>query len=105
MGALERLEATDLACWGHLHGRCPAPAQHSVAHGLPPPRQHERMNVEGRGHRLHLHPPLTTQPHRSELELRTVFLNLLRTGPRHRHPRLVRSKKVQEYSAEFKLAA
>src|SRR2546430_7322074 len=72
MGALERLEATDLACWGHLHGRCPAPAQHSVAHGLPPPRQHERMNVEGRGHRLHLHPPLTTQPrseeHTSELQ-------------------------------------
>src|SRR2546422_11627901 len=46
MGALERLEATDLACWWHLHGRCPAPAQHSVAHGLPPPRQHERMNVQ-----------------------------------------------------------
>src|SRR5881392_3787468 len=80
MRALERLEATDLACGWHLHGRCPAPAQHSVAHGLPPPRQHERMNVEGRGHRLHLHPPLTTQPHGGELELRTVFLNLLRTG-------------------------
>ena len=43
------------------------------------------MNIECRGHRLHLHTSLTTQPHRREFELRTVFLNLLWTGPRHRH--------------------
>src|SRR5436189_2579120 len=89
MGALERLEATDLACWGHLHGRCPAPAQHSVAHGLPPPRQHERMNVEGRGHRLHLHPPLRLNRTATNLDLRPEFLNFLRPAPRLDTPRLV----------------
>src|SRR2546422_11438278 len=96
MGALERLESADLSRWWQLYCRRPPSAQHSVAHLLPPPRQHERMNVECRGDRLHLHPPLTTQPHRREFELRTVFLNSLRTGTRHIHLRLVKSKCLQK---------
>src|SRR5256885_10183726 len=73
MRPLKRLESADLARRWHLH-RHPLPAEHPVARGLPPPRQHEWMNIECRGHRLHLHPSLTTQPHRREFELRTVFL-------------------------------
>src|SRR6266568_1370382 len=84
MGALERLEPSDLPWRGHLH-RHPLPAQDPIAHGLPPPRQHERMNVERCGHRLHLHPALPAEAHRGQLELRTVFLDLLRTCAWHRH--------------------
>src|SRR5439155_1035287 len=71
-------------------GEHPAGAlvQHDGQEAPPPDDGHIR-NVEGRGHRLHLHPPLTTQPHGGELELRTVFLNLLQTGPRHRTPGLL----------------
>src|SRR2546430_10428529 len=49
--------------------------------------------------RSHLHPSLTTQPHRREFELRTVFLNLLWTGPRHRHLPLVR--RSEEHTSEL----
>src|SRR6266853_4068336 len=86
MGALEGLEPADLSRRGQLH-RPPLPAEDPVAHCLPPPRQHERVNVERRGHRLHLHPALPAEAHRGELELRTVFLDLLRTGAWHRHSR------------------
>ena len=43
------------------------------------------MNVERGGYRLHLHPALPAEAHRGQLELRTVFLDPLRTGARHRH--------------------
>src|SRR5437867_9668230 len=84
MRALKRLKPADLPWRGQLHGHS-LPAEDPVTHFLPPPRQHERMNVERGGHRLHLHPALPAEAHRGQLELRTVFLDLLRTGTRHRH--------------------
>src|SRR6266705_1031329 len=84
MRALERLEPTDLPRRGHLH-RPPLPAEDPGAHFLPPPRQHERMNVERGGHRLHLHTTLPTEAHRGQLELGAVFLDFLRPCARHRH--------------------
>src|SRR5256885_1324559 len=83
MCALELLQPTDLARRRHVDRRPMLPPQLPLAHLLPPPREHERVNVEGRGNRLHLYPALPTQPHGGELELRTVFLNLLRTRPGH----------------------
>src|SRR5437867_4393809 len=84
MRALERLEPADLPRRGQVH-RHPLPAEDPVAHFLPPSRLHERMNVERGRHRLHLHPALPAEAHRGQLELRTVLLDLLRTGARHRH--------------------
>src|SRR2546426_3682182 len=84
MRALERLEPTDLPRRGHLH-RPPLPPEDPGAHFLPPPRQHERMNVERGGHRLHLHTTLPTEAHRGQLELGAVFLDFLRPCARHRH--------------------
>src|SRR3989442_13528855 len=71
MRALERLEPTDPPRRGHLP-RPPLPAEDPGAHFLPPPRQHERMNVERGGHRLHLHTTLPTEAHRGQLELGAV---------------------------------
>src|SRR6266705_2260362 len=84
MRALERLKPPDLPRRGELHGHS-LPAEAPVAHFLPPPRQHARMHVERGGHRLHLHPVSPAEAHRGQFELRTVFLDLLRTGTRHRH--------------------
>src|SRR6266571_8849860 len=95
MRALELLQPADLAWRGHVDRGPALPPQPPLTHGLPPPREHERVNVERGGDRLDLHPPLPTQPHRGELELRTVFLNLLRTGSWHRHLPLVRWKCLQ----------
>src|SRR6266568_821651 len=95
MRALELLEPADLSRRGDMDRRSALPSQTPLTHGLPPPRQHERVNVERRGDRLHLHATLSTQAHSGELELRTVFLNLLRTGSWHRHLPLVRWKCLQ----------
>ena len=52
---LERLQPLELAPrprsdpWG-------PPPQHPVARLLPPPREHDGMNIQGLGRRLHLHP-------------------------------------------------
>src|SRR5213595_909413 len=87
MRTLELLQPADLAWRRHVDRRPALPPQPPLAHRLPPPREHERVNVERGGDRLHLHPALSTQPHGGELELRTVFLNLLRTRSWHRHLR------------------
>jgi len=58
--------------------------------------KHERMNVERGGDRLHLHPTLPAEAHRSQLKLGTVFLDLLRTGARHKTPPVVRWKCLQK---------
>src|SRR5437588_887838 len=85
MCTLELLQPADLA-WRCYMDRGPALSpQLPLAHRLPPPREHERVNVERGGHRLDLHPTLPTQPDGGGLELHTVFLNLLRTRSWHRH--------------------
>ena len=61
-------------------------AQLAVAHLLAPPRQHERVNVQRRRHRLHLEPRLLAQPHRGQLELEAVLPDLPQPWARHRHP-------------------
>src|SRR6266581_2250838 len=85
MCTLELLQPADLAWRRHVDRGSALPPQPPLAHRLPPPREHERVNVERGGNRLDLHPTLPTQPHGGELELRTVFLNLLRTCAWHRH--------------------
>src|SRR5262245_23735440 len=59
---------------------------------LPPPRQHERVDVERVGDRLHLDPWPMTQLHRRALELDPVLLRLLRARSAHLTPPLVRWK-------------
>ena len=53
-----------------------APAEHPVARFFPPPRQHERMNLEGVRHGLHLDALQLTQFHGLALELQAVLSNL-----------------------------
>src|SRR5207247_11413243 len=96
MRTLELLQPADLAWRRHVDRGPALPPQPPLAHRLPPPREHERVNVERGGDRLHLHPALSTQPHGGELELRTVFLNLLRTRSWPRHLPLVRWKCLQK---------
>jgi hypothetical protein len=52
---LKRLQALELSHLGWLHRRFPTrPSELAVAHFFAPPRQHERMNIQGVGHGLHL---------------------------------------------------
>src|SRR5439155_1439781 len=67
MGALERLEPSDPPRRRQPHHGHALPAQHAVPRLLPPPRQHERMNVERGGDRLHPHPTLPAEAHRSTI--------------------------------------
>ncbi len=60
------------------------PRSRPVPHVLPPLRQHERMNRQRGGDRLHLDPRLLTQSHGRELELLAVPAH--RTRSRSRHP-------------------
>jgi len=79
---LQLLQPPDLARCRHPQ-LPPPPAQYPVAHLLAPLRQHERMNVQRRRHRLHLDPGLLTQPHRRQLELPAVCSHLPWACPRH----------------------
>src|SRR5881396_2353488 len=67
MGALERLEPSDLPRRRQPHHGHALPAQHAVPRLLPPPRQPERMNVERGGDRLHPHPTLPAEAHAASL--------------------------------------
>src|SRR5438034_10468592 len=96
MVATERLESADLPRRRQAYHGHALPTQQAVPRLLPPPRQHERMNVERGGDRLHLHPTLPAEAHRSQLKLGTVFLDLLRTGARHKTPPVVRWKCLQK---------
>src|SRR3990172_7887177 len=63
--------------------RAPAPPQPPVTHLLPPLRQHERVDVQRRRHRLHLEPRLLAQPYCRHLELPAVGSDLPRPCSRH----------------------
>src|SRR5438132_1022830 len=72
---LQRLIALHRPSWGRPRRprqRNP-PAQDAVARFLPPPRQHERMNLQGVSHGLDLHALQLAQFHRLELEFQTVL--------------------------------
>src|SRR5215468_1801409 len=79
---LEGLQAFDLTGTSPVHD---APRgstlEDPVPSFLPPPRQHDGMDVQGVGHRLHLHPRHAAQLHGRHLELDTVAMNLLRPDP------------------------
>src|SRR5688572_18343157 len=82
--ALERLELLDLARPPRFDRAALWPAlEDAITHFLAPPRQHEGVDVEGVGDRLHLHPGHAAKLHRRELELHTVTVDLLRTGSAH----------------------
>jgi hypothetical protein len=68
MRLLERLQLRDLAHWARRRCLGRAASQSAIAGILPPLREHEGMDRERRGHRLHLHPRLLTQADGRELE-------------------------------------
>src|SRR5574341_1737457 len=77
--ALERLQPLDLASRTRVDPPR-SPPQHPLARLFPPPREHERMDIQSVGHRLHLHPGHTAELHRRQLEVHTVAVNLLRAS-------------------------
>lgn len=83
---LERLEPPQLPDRSShpLHARHPAP-QHTVADLFPPARQHERVIIQRRRHRLYLRPRDATQLHGRQREPGAVPVHLLRPD-RSPHP-------------------
>src|SRR6187455_3235190 len=83
--SLQRLKPFHVTRRRHFHCLRPryAPPQHAVSGFLPPPRQHERMNLEGVCDRLDLHALQLTEFHCLELELQAVPMNLLWSGTGH----------------------
>jgi len=84
---LQCLQSLHLAGGRYLHrcGQRYAAPQHAVARFLPPPRQHERVDLQGVGHGLHFDAWQLTELHRLELELQTVPPDFRSTGSRHGH--------------------
>src|SRR5919197_2305860 len=68
---------------------------------LPPAREHEGMDVQGIGDRLHLHPRHAAQLHGHQLELNNVVVHLPRTErSAHQTPPSV-SQKCLLYRGRF----
>ena len=63
-------------------GNATRPRKYAVARFLPPPRQHERVNLQRVGHRLHLDARQLTELHSLEFELQAVLTDFHRTQRR-----------------------
>ena len=72
MCLLERLQLFDLPHRSGGRRRVSPSAEDPVARILPPLGQHEGMDLQRIGDRLHLHPGLPTQSDRRQLELVAV---------------------------------
>lgn len=70
---LERLELRDLTRWTGRQRFRSSPAESAVPQILSPLRQHERVDLQRSGDRLHLHPWLLTQANGRELKLVAVL--------------------------------
>src|SRR4249919_3588324 len=87
MRALQGLQSPNLALEPSF--RCPflrrrRAREPPFAEFLPPPRQHERVNIQRFSDRLDLNPRSPTQEHRGALERHPVLTRLLRAGSGHR---------------------
>jgi|SRR5215467_7080949 len=85
--ALEGLQGRELAPRSRWQGPTPYPAlDHAVPDFLPPPREHEGMDVEGVGDGLDLDPRHMAELHSRQLELGAVAMDLPQAWLAHSTP-------------------
>src|SRR5574341_143675 len=99
---LERLQPLDLPAAPPFNDPPPGSAlEDPVPRFFSPARQHEGMDIQGIGYRLHLHPRHPAELHRRQLEVHAVAMNLLRADrPTHSTPPSV-SRKCLLYRGRF----
>src|SRR5205814_8704765 len=85
--ALERLQPLDLPRAPPFHDTPPRSAlEDPVPRFFPPARQHEGVDIQRVGDRLHLHARHATELHRGQLELDAIAVNLLGARSTHSTP-------------------